>query len=48
MGYECFWQGNDGELAPATTRCHFEFRSWSNLVCAQEDRILTAMQRYTK
>ena len=47
MGYECFWQGNDGKLAPATTRCNFEFRSWSNLVCAQEYGLLTAMRRYT-
>ena len=37
LGYECFWTGSDGCLAPASGLCwrdEFEIRSWSNLVCA--------------
>ena len=37
LGYECFWTGADGCLAPASGLCwtdEFEIRSWSNLVCA--------------
>ena len=37
LGYGCFWTGGDGCLAPASGPCwrdSFEFRSWSNLVCA--------------
>ena len=37
LGYGCFWTGADGCLAPASGLCwrdEFEFRIWSNLVCA--------------
>ena len=39
ISYACFWQGDNGCLAPASGRCwdqQFEIRSWSNLVCARD------------
>lgn len=37
LSYDCFWTGGDGCLSPASGACWrdaFEFRLWSNLVCA--------------
>lgn len=51
LGYECFWQGNSGALAPASGAnwCDsFEFRYWSNLVCAQTPAILEVLRRLAK
>lgn len=47
-GYTCFWQGNRGALAQASSTCWIpEFQSrishrWSNLVCTHRDDILKA------
>lgn len=44
--YECFWQGNFGHLARASggSWCaEFEFKRWSNLVCAHEPAVLAAL-----
>ena len=41
--YECFWQGVFGMLAPmsgASWCDQFEFRSWSNVVCAHQPDVL--------
>lgn len=42
-GYVCFWQGASGELARANGKAwcpRFEFRQWSNLVCAARPDIV--------
>ena len=44
LGYDCFWQGNSGELAPATTSCDNEFHKWSNVVCSAEASIVRALR----
>ena len=44
--YECFFQGNFGQLARASGAnwcAAYEFRGWSNLVCAHEPALLDAM-----
>ena len=44
-GYRCFWQSNRGELSPSLHECTalYEFRRWSNVVCATGDKIVTAL-----
>ena len=45
VGYYCFWQSNGGELAALRPWCPgFEFRQWSNLVCAHELGDVAALQ----
>lgn len=43
--YSCYWQGNSGILSRATTSCNYEFKQWSNLVCAHEKNILNIFER---
>merc|ERR1712216_1048236 len=41
-GYTCFWQGSkkhNGRLHRFNPLCNYEFKSWSNLVCAHETKI---------
>ncbi len=44
-GYVCFWQSNRGQLSPFIHECTalYEFRRWSNVVCATGDKIVTAL-----
>lgn len=45
LGYRCYWQARH-DLIPATRPCwraEFETRSWSNLVCAHEPRVLAVL-----
>ena len=42
--YSCYWQGNNGILSRARTSCNYEFKKWSNLVCAHEKRILNIFE----
>ena len=42
-GYTCFWQGSkrhNGRLHVYNPSCDYEFKSWSNLVCAHESNII--------
>jgi FkbM family methyltransferase len=42
-GYECFWQGNFGRVAPASGpfwQEQFELKVWSNLVCSHIPQII--------
>ena len=58
MRYECFWQGNSDQLAPVSGPfwCdEFEVaaelgrrRTWGNLVCAHESRIVRALFAYAR
>ena len=38
--YRCYWQGNKGVLKRFRTSCNYEFKKWSNLVCAHEQNIV--------
>ena len=42
--YTCFWQGNRGRLSRFRPACNYEFRAWSNLVCAHEARIVAVLR----
>ena len=47
-GYECFWQGNFGRVAPASGpfwQSGFEFRAWSNLVCSYLPEVRLALYK---
>jgi hypothetical protein len=33
LGYICFWNGNNGKLAPFLPNCDYEFKRWANVVC---------------
>lgn len=45
FGYTCFWQSNSGPLSPFFSNCAsaYEFKSWSNVVCATDPKIVTAL-----
>jgi len=42
--YTCFWQLNNGKLSPFFKECSaaYEFKEWSNVVCATKPNILQA------
>jgi FkbM family methyltransferase len=47
-GYECFWQGVYGRVAPASDvfwSDDFEFRRWSNLVCSHLSPVLVQLYK---
>ena len=43
--YTCFWQSNGGQLSPFFPQCAavYEFGMWSNVVCATDPKIVTAL-----
>ena len=41
-GYTCFWQSNTGQLSPFLRSCSYEFKEWSNVVCACEPQVVHA------
>lgn len=43
--YTCFWQSNAGGLSPFFPKCAaaYEFHMWSNVVCATDPKIVTAL-----
>jgi FkbM family methyltransferase len=48
FGYECFFDGNNGQLAPISDRfwCEaLEVRMWSNVVCAHDARVRNALYK---
>ena len=45
--YSCYWQGNNGALSRYNTMCSYEFKKWSNLVCAHEQNILNIFDTLT-
>ena len=43
-GYTCFWQSKTGPLSPFLPRCSYDFKRWSNVVCAHEPAIVSAFE----
>lgn len=56
FGYDCFWQGNRGELAAFVSNCSYEHttwknahgNAWSNVVCAPEGEISRILQMHAQ
>ena len=49
FGYRCFWQGNNGSLAPVSGPfwCDkFQNPFWANLVCAQRPELKVLLGRF--
>lgn len=48
--YLCFWQGQgrNPKLARFQTKCNYEFKQWSNLVCSHEPDIINIFEKYTR